>query len=126
MPYHEVAPQLVLMAFLQSIVNGTGFLDREYGVGRGRIDLLLRWPTTDEHGQRRWQREAFELKVGRDKKADPREEGLAQLDAYLDQLGLDHGVLAIFDRRTGTPAGEPTRFEDTTTAAGRAVTVLYT
>jgi hypothetical protein len=129
MPYHEVAPQLVLMAFLQSIVNGTGFLDREYGVGRGRIDLQLRWPYTDEHGRRVWQREAFELKVWRDKKADPRDEGLAQLDAYLDQLGLDHGVLAVFDRRTAAGAdaeepGERPRFEDATTPAGRPVTVL--
>ena len=44
MPYHEVAPQLVIMAYLQRIVNGGGYVDREYGVGRGRIDLLMRWP----------------------------------------------------------------------------------
>jgi hypothetical protein len=129
MPYHEVAPQLVLMAFLQSILNGTGFLDREYGVGRGRIDLQLRWPYADGEGRRTWQREAFELKVWRDKKADPRDEGLAQLDAYLDQLGLDHGVLVIFDRRADTraddaPADDRARFEDATTPAGRPVTVL--
>lgn len=43
-PYHEVAPQLVFMAFLQRIVNGGGYVDREYGVGRGRIDILVRWP----------------------------------------------------------------------------------
>ena len=35
--YHEVAPQLVLMAFMQRVVNGGGFIDREYGVGRGRM-----------------------------------------------------------------------------------------
>lgn len=40
--YHEVAPQLVLMAFLHRIVNGGGYIDREYGVRRGRIDLLVR------------------------------------------------------------------------------------
>ena len=34
----------VPMAWLQRIVNGGGYVDREYGVGRGRIDLLLRWP----------------------------------------------------------------------------------
>ncbi len=33
LPYHEVAPQLVLMAYLQSIVNGSGFIDREPGIG---------------------------------------------------------------------------------------------
>lgn len=29
--YHEVAPQLVLLAFLQRVINGGGFVDREYG-----------------------------------------------------------------------------------------------
>ena len=41
-PYHEVAAQLVFMAFLQRIVNGGGHVDREYGVGRGRRTALLR------------------------------------------------------------------------------------
>jgi hypothetical protein len=40
--YHEVAPQLVLMAFMQRIINGGGFIDREYGIGRYRMDLLIR------------------------------------------------------------------------------------
>ncbi|MBM4353323.1 MAG: ATP-binding protein [Deltaproteobacteria bacterium] len=42
--WQEAAAQLVLMAFLQRIVNGGGYVDREYGVGRGRIDLLVKWP----------------------------------------------------------------------------------
>lgn len=33
MTYHEVAPQLVLIAFLQRIVNGGGFIDTS-GVSR--------------------------------------------------------------------------------------------
>ncbi len=45
------------MAFLQRVVNGGGFIDREYGVGRRRIDLLVRWPYAGEHGQHQWQRE---------------------------------------------------------------------
>ena len=44
--YHEVAPQLVFIAFLQRIVNG-GMMDYEYGIGRGRIDVLVRKPYTD-------------------------------------------------------------------------------
>ncbi len=35
------------MAYLQRTVNGGGYIDREYGVGRGRIDLLVRWPYSD-------------------------------------------------------------------------------
>ena len=127
--YHEVAPQLVLMAYLQSVVNGTGFIDREYGIGRGRIDLQLRWPYHDAQGRRQWQREAMEVKVWRDKKPDPLDEGLGQLDEYLDRLGLDHGVLAIFDRRAGRRDGEDAAppavtFEQTRTASGREVTLM--
>ena len=123
--YHEVAPQLVLMAFLQRIVNGGGFIDREYGIGRYRIDLLVRWPYRDDSGQRRWQREALELKVWRERKSDPREKGLVQLGEYLTRLGLDHGVLVIFDRRAeAVPHEERIAFEEAQTPGGHHVTVL--
>ncbi|WP_224366175.1 ATP-binding protein [Hyalangium versicolor] len=121
--YHEVAPQLVLMAFLQRVVNGGGFVEREYGVGRGRIDLLVRWPYL-EQGQRQWQQHALELKVWREQEADPLAEGLVQLEIYLERLGLEEGVLVIFDRRKqagGKPQGS---FEESQTSSGRKVTVL--
>jgi type II secretory pathway predicted ATPase ExeA len=125
MPYHEVAPQLVLMAFLQRVVNSGGYVDREYGVGRGRIDLLVRWPLPDAVSPRQWQREALELKVWREGEADPLARGLKQLDDYLARLGLDDGALVIFDRREGREAPEArTRFEEAVTASGRAVRVL--
>jgi hypothetical protein len=122
--YHEVAPQLVLMAFLQRVVNGGGFVEREYGVGRGRIDLLVRWPYPKQ-GQRGWQLHALELKVWREREADPLPEGLTQLDSYLERLGLNEGVLVIFDRRqeAGTARPRP-HFEQTQTPSGRKVTVL--
>ncbi|MGQ4599521.1 AAA family ATPase [Nocardia sp. R6R-6] len=123
--YREVAPQLVLMAFLHRIVNGGGYVDREYGVGRGRIDLLVRQPYTDADGHRAEQREALELKVWRDSRADPLEEGLVQLDGYLDRIGLSTGVLVIFDCRTeAAPITERTRFGDTTSPAGHRITLL--
>jgi len=96
-PYPEAAPHLVLMAFMQRIVNGGGFIDREYAVGAGRLDLCIRWPHKDG-----LQRLAFELKVRTDKK-NPLGEGLDQLAGYLRRLGLDHGTLIIFDRRTNAP-----------------------
>ena len=131
------------MAYLQSVVNGTGFIDREYGVGRGRIDLQLRWPYQDAQGRQQWQHEAVEIKVWRDRKPDPLDEGLGQLDEYLDRLGLDHGVLAIFDRRSGRRPGRhagdacgdgdpvdvehappAVTFAQTRTPDGRAVTLM--
>ncbi|WP_322763264.1 AAA family ATPase [Frankia sp. Cr2] len=123
--YHEVAPQLVLMGYLQRVVNGGGYVEREYGIGRGRIDLLVRWPYQSSAGTRCWQREAIELKVWRAGEPDPLARGLAQLDGYLDRLGLDRGVLVVFDRRPEVaPIADRTRFEQASSPSGRPVTVL--
>lgn len=89
-PYHEVAPQLVMMAFLHRVANGNGMLHREYALGTGRIDLLLTYGET---------RLAIELKVWRPKQPDPVKKGVVQLDGYLARLGLSKGWLVIFDRR---------------------------
>ncbi len=48
--YKEAGPQLLLQAFLQRIVNGGGRIDREYGLGRRRTDLLLHWPLDQTQG----------------------------------------------------------------------------
>jgi hypothetical protein len=127
MPYPEVAPQLVLMAWLHGIVNGKGLLSREVGIGKKRIDVLVRWPFTGPGGERAVQREALELKVwrDRDKRGDPTAKGLAQLDEYLAKLGLDEGTLVVFDARAAAPPiEERTRFEARETASGRRVTLL--
>lgn len=123
--YREVAPQLIMMAFLHRIINGGGYIDREYGIGRGRIDLLVRQPYTGSDGKRAWQREALELKVWRDGRPDPLYEGLRQLDSYLDRLGLDTGVLCIFDARAqAVPITERTTLAEQHTPAGRTITLF--
>jgi hypothetical protein len=123
--YHEVAPQLVFLGFLQRVVNGGGHVDREYGVGRGRTDLLVRWQYSDADGKRRWQREAIELKVWAPGRPDPMRAGLTQLDGYLDRLGLKTGVLVIFDRRPSAPdIRERTSFDTVTALSGRTITFL--
>jgi hypothetical protein len=68
--------QLVLMGYLPRIVNGGGHVEREYGISRDRIDLLVRWPYQTLDGKRGWQREALELKVWRDRESDPLDAGL--------------------------------------------------
>jgi len=123
--YREAAPQLIMMAFLHRIMNGGGYIAREYGVGRGRIDLLVRQPYTAPDGTRAWQREALELKVWREYRRDPLQQGLAQLDGYLDRLELDTGVLVIFDSRPDAAViTERTAFSEVHTPSGRAVTLL--
>jgi hypothetical protein len=127
MPYPEVAPQLVLMAWLHGIVNGCGLIEREVGIGKKRIDVLVRWPFTGEDGKRAVQREALELKVwrDRDKRGDPAISGLVQLDEYLAKLGLSEGTLVVFDARAAAPPiEERTRFEARVTASGRKITLL--
>jgi hypothetical protein len=89
--------------------------------------LVVGWPYVDAEGRRAIQRFAIELKVwrDRDKKGDPLPKGLEQLDEYLAGLGLDEGVLVIFDCRAGAEAIEDrTRFESARTSSGRAITVL--
>jgi hypothetical protein len=124
--YHEVAPQLVMMAFIHRIVNGGGYVDREYGLGYRRVDLVVRWPYQDEHGKQVWQWEAVELKVWHPSDStDPTGEGLRQLDAYLDRLNLDHGSLVVFDRRPeAPPLAERITFSTGQTPTGRPVALL--
>jgi hypothetical protein len=120
-PYREVSMQLVFMTFLTRIVNGGGAVDREYGVGKGRIDLLVRRP----YGDGLVQHEAIELKVWHPRKADPLKDGLAQLDKYLDRRKLDTGTLVIFDRRpNAAPVHERTAITEEHSPAGRTITLL--
>ena len=113
------------MGFLQRIVNGGGHVSREYGIGRGRIDVLVRWPYTTSDGKRHVQQEAIELKVWRPGHPDPLAAGLTQLDRYLERLTLDTGTLILFDRRPqAPPITERTQFEPATSPSGRQITVL--
>ncbi len=115
-PYHEIAPHLVMMAFLDRVANGGGRLTREYAIGSDRMDLHLRYGAAQV---------GIELKVWRDGRPDPLAQGLEQLDGYLSGLGLTTGWLVIFDRRTGQPdISERTSTEKATSLAGREITVI--
>ena len=115
-PYHEIAPHLVLMAFLHRVVNGDGTLEREYAIGSGRMDLCLRYGGMTL---------GMELKVWRDGAPDPLPTGLHQLDSYLAGLGLDTGWLVIFDRRSGQPPiAERTGCAETRSPQGRRIVVV--
>jgi len=115
-PYHEIAPHLVVMAFLQRVVNGGGNIEREYAIGSGRLDVLVR---------HRGRVLAMELKVWHEGRADPVGEGLVQLDRYLAGLGLDRGWLVIFDRRAGAVGvAERAGAEEVRSPGGRRVVVV--
>jgi type II secretory pathway predicted ATPase ExeA len=115
-PYHEIAPHLVLMAFLHRVINGGGTLEREYAIGSDRMDLCLRYGEVTL---------GIELKVWRPGRPDPIQAGLEQIDRYLAGLGLDSGWLIIFDQRPDLPPiAERTTTEPAQTPSGRQITVI--
>jgi hypothetical protein len=84
--YKESIHHLLLMAFLQRVVNSGGEVNREMAIGNRRIDILVAFNGREF---------AMELKIKRTK--DSIEEGKEQLNEYLDKLGLKEGYLVIFD-----------------------------
>jgi hypothetical protein len=102
--YKEAGFQLLLQAFLQRVVNGGGLIDREYALGCGRVDLLVRWrcPKDAPHGDRREQRIVLELKTVRASSHDPKRaftEGLEQTARYAEQSNADEAHLVVCDER---------------------------
>lgn len=96
--YAEAGPQLLLQCFLQRIVNGGGYIDREYGLGRKRTDLLIRKPLSEGYGGP-VQRIVLELKIKRGALEKVINEGLIQTVEYMDRVGsVDEGHFIIFDR----------------------------
>lgn len=91
--YQEAGPQLLMQAFLQRLVNGGGRVEREYGLGRGRTDLLVLWRHPGGV-----QRIVIELKILRKTLERTWTEGLEQTGQYLDRVGEGAGHLVIFDR----------------------------
>ena len=94
--YKEAGPQLLLQAFLQRIVNSGGRIEREYGLGRGRTDLLIVWPQGEETLN-----VVIECKVLHKSLEQTMAEGVEQTAAYMDRCAASAGHLVIFDRREG-------------------------
>ncbi|MFT3764848.1 MAG: endonuclease NucS [Minicystis sp.] len=110
--YRESGPHLMLMAFLQRIINGGGRIEREYGLGRGALDLRVEWRGTQH---------AIEVKLRRDTETEA--DALEQVTRYLDTLGLDEGWLVMFDLRSTSP-WEKRLSSRTVDAAGKRVHVI--
>ena len=102
--YREAAPQLILQSYLQRVVNSGGRIEREYGLGRGRTDLLVLWPREAGQPSDLWERFVVECKVLRDtdrKSLDSVIEcGVKQTLGYMAQCGAEEGHLVVMDRRS--------------------------
>ncbi|MCL2777780.1 MAG: ATP-binding protein, partial [Polyangiaceae bacterium] len=96
--YEEAAPQLLLQAWLQRVVNGGGRIEREYALGRGRADLFVRYFRQID-GKRVEQRFVVEMKVVRERRSVEMTiaEGLTQTAKYADQCASDEAHLMVVD-----------------------------
>jgi hypothetical protein len=94
--YTEAFPHLLLMAFLQRVLNGGGHIEREYAAGRGRMDLGVEY-----NGH--WYIIEIKLIHYYETPQMVREEGLEQIKSYRDKLAPEApAYLVIFDRRAET------------------------
>ena len=100
--YNEATPHLVMMGYLQRVVNGGGRIAREMALGSKRLDLCV------EFGKFRY---AVELKMRRN--FSP-ESSYPQLAGYLDHLGLAEGWMAVFDDDDSKPWDERIYTRDVT------------
>lgn len=89
-PYLESYPHLLLMSYLQRVVNGGGVVHREYGVGRKRVDLLIEWKKKERY--------IIEIKIKHGE--DTLKKGLKQTAEYLDLCNATEAHLLIVDRNS--------------------------
>jgi hypothetical protein len=117
--YTEAFPHLLVMAFLQRVVNGGGRIEREYAAGRGRVDLAVLYS-----GE--WN--IIEIKlVAASSRERVLQQGLQQVERYRQSIDpAANAYLVIFDR---TPAGRSRSWNErlsweTMASAGGTVTVV--
>ena len=119
--YREAGPQLLLQAFLQRIVNSGGRIEREYGLGRGRTDLLIVWPQGEQT-----RKVVVECKILHRSLERTVAEGVEQTAGYMDRCGAEAGHLVIFDRRENRRWADKVFRDRRTSAGGAAIEVWGT
>jgi len=119
--YTEAFPHLLLMGFLQRIINGGGMIDREYAAGRGRMDLGIRFGGRTNIVEIK----LVHPRMGRDATIA---QGLEQIARYANTMAADTCHLVIFDRRPearAKPWDARLSVETRTAPDGRPVHVVW-
>ncbi|MDR0909417.1 MAG: AAA-like domain-containing protein [Spirochaetaceae bacterium] len=91
--YTEVFPHLLLLGFMQRVINGEGKIERESAAGSGRMDIMIDYKGAIS---------IIEIKLihSHDSPATVKEEGLEQIQRYRDKFDAKApSYLLIFDRR---------------------------
>jgi hypothetical protein len=83
--FREAGRQLLLMAFIQRIVDADGRIEREMAMGNGHCDLIVTFGA---------ERFILVLKLNRDPYSE--EDGLRQIVRYLERIGENRGYLVMF------------------------------
>ena len=110
--YREAAPLLIMMGFLQRVVNGGGQVIREMASGKGRLDICLIYEN---------QKYPIELKIRYGEKYIG--EGLRQTARYADCHCCNEGWMVVFDRRT-TVGWEEKLYMKKETVNGKTITIV--
>jgi hypothetical protein len=119
--YTEAFPHLLLMAFLQRVLNGGGHIEREYAAGRGRMDLFI------EYNDKFY---IIEIKLIYEKQSPDtiKRKGLEQIAKYRDIKAPDcPAYLVIFDRRESSKSlswDEKIYWQEETEPSGKIINVL--
>jgi hypothetical protein len=110
--YREAAPHLIMMAFLQRVINGGGQIIRDMAAGTGRLDLCLIYEGN---------KYPVELKIRYGEQY--LQEGLSQTARYMDIFGCAEGWLVVFDRRN-TVKWEDKIYIKKETVEGKKITII--
>jgi hypothetical protein len=110
--YPEAGPLLVMMAFLQRVVNGGGQIIREMASGNGRLDLMM------IYNDRKY---PIELKIRYGKKYV--DKGIDQTCGYMDLHCCNEGWMVVFDRRK-TVKWENKLYMKKETVDGKTLTIV--
>jgi hypothetical protein len=98
--YKQAAPQLVMQAFMQRVINGGGTIEREYALASRRTDLFIKWKYLTPSSQLHIQNIVIEIKViNKSQKYDTiKREAIVQTADYAKICGVDNAHILIFDR----------------------------
>ena len=96
--YEEAWPQILLQAYLHRVVNGGGRIEREYGLGRGRVDLLIVWLRGGR--MREYVVECKVVRAGDGLESTVRD-GVEQTAGYMARCTAEAGHLVVIDQREG-------------------------
>jgi RecB family endonuclease NucS len=111
--YKESDPHNVLTAYLQRVVNGGATVIEEYALGRGYVDIVVRYAGRNY---------VIELKIKDNQRSKAASQ--QQILGYMDRLVAKEGWLMIFDRKSKKSWTKKITWETVTVPTGQTIHVV--